>query len=149
MDFSLTPKVEDLRNRLVAFMDAHVYRAEPIADEQTHAASDQHQMPPIVRELQGKAKREGLWNLFLPDERYGAGLKNLEYGVLCEIMGRSRIAPRIFNCAAPDTGNMEILAEYGTPEQRQRWLEPMLAGEIRSRSRKNVQTEIRRFHNCE
>ena len=132
MDFSLTPKVEDLRNRLVAFMDAHVYRAEPIVGEQMHAVSDEHQIPPIIRQLQGEAKREELWNLFLPDGRYGAGLKNWEYGVLCEIMGRSPIAPRIFNCAAPDTGNMEILAEYGTPAQRQRWLEPMLAGEIRS-----------------
>jgi acyl-CoA dehydrogenase len=132
MDFSLTPKVDDLRKRLIAFMDEHVYAAERIAAEQVHASGDPHHMPKIIRDLQQKAKAQGLWNLFLPDEEYGAGLKNWEYGVLCEIMGRSMIAPRIFNCAAPDTGNMEILAEYGTPEQKKRWLEPLLAGEIRS-----------------
>jgi acyl-CoA dehydrogenase len=132
MDFSLNPKVEDLRKRLVAFMDEHVYAAEKVAAEQVHASGDPHHMPRIIKELQQKAKTQGLWNLFLPDREHGAGLKNWEYGVLCEIMGRSMIAPRIFNCAAPDTGNMEILAEYGTPEQKKRWLEPLLAGEIRS-----------------
>jgi acyl-CoA dehydrogenase len=132
MEFSLTPKVEDLRNRLIAFMDEHVYPNEKVAAEQVHASGDEHLEPPIVKELKKKAKAQGLWNLFLPDEEYGAGLKNWEYGTLCEIMGRSYIAPRVFNCAAPDTGNMEILAEFGTPEQKQRWLEPMLAGEMRS-----------------
>jgi acyl-CoA dehydrogenase len=132
MDFALTPKVEDLRNRLIAFMDENIYRAEPIAAEQVHASGDPHHMPRIITELQHKAKSQGLWNLFLPDEEYGAGLKNWEYGVLCEIMGRSMIAARVFNCAAPDTGNMEILAEFGSAEQKRRWLEPMLAGEIRS-----------------
>lgn len=132
MDFSLTPKVEDLREQLIAFMDEHVYAAEQVAAEQVHASGDPHHTPQIVRELQQKAKALGLWNLFLPDETYGAGLKNWEYGLLCEIMGRSMIAPRIFNCAAPDTGNMEILAEYGTAEQKKKWLEPLLAGEIRS-----------------
>ncbi len=133
MDFSLSPKVEDLRKRLGAFMDAHVYPAEATAAEQARARGGENLVaPPVTRELQQKAKAEGLWNLFLPDPQYGAGLKNWEYGVLCEIMGRSPIAPRVFNCAAPDTGNMEILLEYGTAEQKQRWLEPLLAGEIRS-----------------
>ena len=132
MDFSLTPKVEDLRSRLIAFMDEHVYPNEKVAAEQVHASGDEHLEAPIVKELKKKAKAQGLWNLFLPDEEYGAGLKNWEYGTLCEIMGRSYIAPRVFNCAAPDTGNMEILAEFGTPAQEKRWLEPMLAGEMRS-----------------
>jgi acyl-CoA dehydrogenase len=132
MDFSLTPKLEDLRNRLIAFMDEYVYPNEKVAAEQVHASGDEHLEPPIVKELKKKARAQGLWNLFLPDEEYGAGLKNWEYGMLCEIMGRSYIAPRVFNCAAPDTGNMEILAEFGTPEQKKRWLEPMLAGAMRS-----------------
>jgi len=132
MDFSLTPKVEDVRNRLIAFMDEYVYPNEKVAAEQVHASGDEHLEPPIVKELKKKAKAQKLWNLFLPDDEYGAGLKNWEYGTLCEIMGRSYIAPRVFNCAAPDTGNMEILAEFGTPAQKQRWLEPMLAGEMRS-----------------
>jgi acyl-CoA dehydrogenase len=132
MDFALTPKVEELRTRLVAFMDEYVYRAEHLAEEQVLAGGDEHAEPPIVKELKQKARAQGLWNLFLPDNKYGAGLKNWEYGALCEIMGRSLIAPRIFNCAAPDTGNMEILAEFGTAEQKKRWLQPMLAGEMRS-----------------
>jgi acyl-CoA dehydrogenase len=132
MDFASSPRVDDLRKRLVAFMDAYVYPAEAVAEEQERAAADSHATPPIVRELQSRARAEGLWNLFFPDQRYGAGLENWEYGILCEVMGRSPIAPRIFNCAAPDTGNMEILAEYGTEEQKKRWLEPLLAGEIRS-----------------
>jgi acyl-CoA dehydrogenase len=132
MEFSLTPKVEELRNRLVAFMEEHVYPNEKVAADQVHASGDEHLEPPIVKELKKKAKAQGLWNLFLPDEEYGAGLKNWEYGTLCEVMGRSYIAPRVFNCAAPDTGNMEILAEFGTPEQKKRWLEPMLAGQMRS-----------------
>jgi acyl-CoA dehydrogenase len=132
MDFLLTPRVDELRKRLVAFMDARVYPAEALAEEQARAAADPHAIPPVVRDLQQRARAEGLWNLFFPDERLGMGLKNWEYGILCEIMGRSPIAPRVFNCAAPDTGNMEILAEYGTNEQQKRWLEPMLAGEIRS-----------------
>lgn len=132
MDFAISSKVEELRTRLVAFMDEYVYRAEHLAEEQVRACGDEHAEPPIVKELKQKAKTQGLWNLFLPDGKYGAGLKNWEYGVLCEIMGRSLIAPRIFNCAAPDTGNMEILAEFGTAEQKTRWLQPMLAGEMRS-----------------
>ncbi len=132
MDFSITPKVEDLRHRLIAFMDEHVYAAEKVASEQVHASGDQHLEPPIMKELKKKARAQGLWNLFLPDKEYGAGLNNQEYGVLCEVMGRSQIASRIFNCNAPDTGNMEILAEFGSPEQKKRWLQPLLDGEIRS-----------------
>jgi acyl-CoA dehydrogenase len=132
MDFALTPKVEDVRQRLIAFMDAHVYPAEKVAEAQVRASGDEHLEPPIVRELKRTARAQGLWNLFMPDARYGAGLKNWEYGVLCEIMGRSLIAPRIFNCNAPDTGNMEILAEFGSAAQQKRWLQPLLEGEIRS-----------------
>jgi acyl-CoA dehydrogenase len=132
MDFSITPKVEDLRHRLIAFMDEHVYAAEKLAAQQVHASGDQHLEPPIMKELKKKARAQGLWNLFLPDKEYGAGLNNQEYGVLCEVMGRSQIASRIFNCNAPDTGNMEILAEFGSPEQKKRWLQPLLDGEIRS-----------------
>ena len=132
MDFTLTPKLEDLRGRLTAFMDEHVYAAEAVVEEQVHASGDPHHQPQIIRDLQKRARAAGLWNLFLPDPEHGAGLENWEYGVLCEIMGRSMIAPRIFNCAAPDTGNMEILHEYGTAEQKKRWLEPMLEGKIRS-----------------
>ena len=132
MDFSLTPKVDDYRQRLSAFMEQHVYAAEKLADEQIHASGDEHLEPPIIKELKRTARAQGLWNLFLPDTRYGAGLTNWEYGMLCEIMGRSPIAPRIFNCNAPDTGNMEILVEFGSAEQKQRWLDPLLAGETRS-----------------
>ncbi len=132
MDFSYGPKLEDLRGRLLAFMDEHVYAAERLAVEQVRASGVAHTEPPIVKELKQKARAEGLWNLFLPDQEHGAGLTNWEYGVLCEIMGRSPIAPRIFNCNAPDTGNMEILAEFGSAEQRKHWLQPLLDGEIRS-----------------
>ncbi len=131
MDFSPSPKVEDLRGRLVAFMQERVYRAEALAERQIAASGDPHHTPAILRELQAQARTQGLWNLFLPGE-HGAGLTNWEYGLLCEVMGRSLFAPRVFNCAAPDTGNMEILLEFGTAEQKKRWLDPMLAGEMRS-----------------
>src|SRR2546429_5791153 len=116
MDFSLSPKTEDLRRRVDAFMNEHVYKAEKIADQQLPA--DSHDEAPVVSELRRKAKSQGLWNLFLPDPKYGAGLNNHEYAPLCEMMGRSPIGARVFNCMAPDTGNMEILAEFGTPEQK-------------------------------
>lgn len=132
MDFEFSPKVKDLQARVTRFMEEHVYDAEKVAEDQIEASGDPHHIPEIVKELQAKAKGEGLWNLFLPDKEYGAGLTNHEYAPLCEIMGRSGIAPRVFNCAAPDTGNMEILAEFGTPEQKERWLLPLLNGEIRS-----------------
>jgi acyl-CoA dehydrogenase len=132
MDFEPSDKVKALQETLERFMAEHVDPAERVAAEQIQASGDPHCEPEIVWELKQKARSIGLWNLFLPDERYGAGLTNLEYAPLCEIMGRSAIAPRVFNCNAPDTVNMEILAEFGSEEQRKTYLEPLLAGEIRS-----------------
>ncbi|MDX6638929.1 MAG: acyl-CoA dehydrogenase [Solirubrobacterales bacterium] len=136
MDFSLSPEVETLRDRIRGFCEEHVY---PHELEAMRALDSEVTMetrvayPEILLEIRAKAREEGLWNLFIPDERYGTGLSNLEYGVLCEEMGRSpAIAPMAFNCSAPDTGNMEILAEHGTEEQKDRWLRPLLDGEIRS-----------------
>ncbi|HWT90400.1 MAG TPA: acyl-CoA dehydrogenase family protein [Solirubrobacterales bacterium] len=134
MDFTPSPEVAELRERVLDFMDAEIYPQEreimEALDEEVGPGVPYPQNLTAVRE---KAKDEGLWNLFMPDERFGPGLKNWEYGLLCEEMGRSPVvAPMAFNCAAPDTGNMEILAEHGTPEQRERWLEPLLEGRIRS-----------------
>ncbi len=130
MDFTLSPKVEDLRRRVAGFMDEHVYPAEKALHEQL--LGNRHEEPQIIKDIRKQAKAEGLWNLFLPDDRYGKGLKNYEYAPLCEVMGRSPIGARAFNCMAPDTGNMEILAEFGTAEHKKRWLEPCLEGEIRT-----------------
>jgi acyl-CoA dehydrogenase len=122
----------NLQQRLTAFMDEHIYPNEETFRRQI-AEGDRWQPVPIVEELKTKALAAGLWNLFLPESEYGAGLSNADYAPLCEIMGRSaRFAPEVFNCSAPDTGNMEVLVRYGTPEQRKQWLEPLLAGEIRS-----------------
>lgn len=132
MDFEHSPKVRDLLARLGAFMAEHVYPNEPVYSEQVAGSADRWVSPPIMEEMKAKARAAGLWNLFLPDHDGGAGLSNLEYAPLCEIMGRSPIASEVFNCSAPDTGNMEVLARYGTSEQKKRWLEPLLAGEIRS-----------------
>ncbi|HLG00851.1 MAG TPA: acyl-CoA dehydrogenase family protein [Acidimicrobiia bacterium] len=132
MDFSHSPKAEDLQKKLTDFMESHVYPAERAYREQLEAAGDPHFHPPIMEDLKAQARSRGLWNLFLPDAKWGAGLTNLEYAPLAEIMGRSGLAPEATNCAAPDTGNMEILAEFGTPEQQDRWLVPLLEGEIRS-----------------
>jgi acyl-CoA dehydrogenase len=132
MDFELTDKAKQVQEQILRFMDEQIYPNERTYVEQVEASGDPHCEPAIMKELRGKAKALGLWNLFLPDPEHGAGLTNLEYTPLCETMGRSPLAPRVFNCAAPDTGNMEILAEFGTPEQKKRWLEPMLEGEIRS-----------------
>ena len=132
MDFTPSPKVQELKQRIVDFMERHV---APVEAEIAHQADEVRPgvpYPPALLPLRRKAKAEGLWNLFLPDAEYGAGLTNWEYGILCEQMGRSLVAPAVFNCAAPDTGNMEILAEYGTAEQKKRWLQPLLEGEIRS-----------------
>ena len=131
MNFDFSPKVQDYRQRLLAFMDEHIYPNEALFRQQI-SEGDRWATPQILEELKPKARAEGLWNLFLPDSRYGAGLTNLEYAPLCEIMGRSPMAPEVFNCSAPDTGNMEVLVRYGTDEQRERWLKPLLAGEIRS-----------------
>jgi acyl-CoA dehydrogenase len=135
MDFTPTPQVESLLERIREFNEEHVY---PIEMELLKALDEEvtvetpRAYPEGLVELRERAKADGLWNLFMPDERYGAGLTNWEYGMLCEEMGRSLISPMVYNCSAPDTGNMEILAEYGTPEQVERWLRPLLEGEIRS-----------------
>jgi len=128
--FETSDKVKDLERRLLAFMDEHIYPNE----QRFHDEVERNRWTPtkIVEELKPKARTAGLWNLFLPDSEYGAGLTNLEYAPLCEIMGRSHMAPEVFNCSAPDTGNMEVLARYGSAEQKERWLRPLLAGEIRS-----------------
>jgi len=131
VDFDYSPKVKELQKKLVAFMDAHVYPNEERFHEEV-AEGDRWQPTRIVEELKQKAKAAGLWNLFLPQSSRGAGLTNMEYAPLCEIMGRVGWAPEVFNCSAPDTGNMEVLERYGTPEQKKQWLEPLLAGEIRS-----------------
>jgi acyl-CoA dehydrogenase len=134
MDFSLDAKTEDLRERLLDFMATHVYPAEPVFAEQLAALPDRWAWDtvPVLAELRAEARRRGLWNLFLPGE-HGAGLTNLQYAPLAEITGRSPgLAPAALNCAAPDTGNMELLAQFGTPEQQREWLEPLLDGRIRS-----------------
>jgi acyl-CoA dehydrogenase len=131
MNFEFTDKVKSLQKRLQAFMDEHIYPNEQrYADELN---PDDRWLPSeIIAELKPKARAAGLWNLFLPESEDGAGLTNLEYAPLCEIMGRSTMAPEVFNCSAPDTGNMEVLARYGTQEQKERWLKPLLEGEMRS-----------------
>jgi acyl-CoA dehydrogenase len=130
MDFAFSDKVKDLQRRLQAFMDEYIYPNE----QRFYDEIQRNRWSPtgVIEELKGKARAVGLWNLFLRDDDNGAGLTNLEYAPLCEIMGRSVMAPEVFNCSAPDTGNMEVLARYGTPEQKERWLKPLLAGEIRS-----------------
>jgi len=132
MDFEFSDRVKALQASLSAFMETHVYPHEVAVEELLERAPSRWTVPPIIEELKAKARAAGLWNLFLPDSEYGAGLSNLEYAPLCEIMGRSLIAPELFNCNFPDTGNMEVLVRYGTPEQQERWLRPLLAGTIRS-----------------
>jgi acyl-CoA dehydrogenase len=131
MHFEFSDKVKELQKRVSAFMDEHVYPNEKTFFAQINEG-DRWQPTAIVEELKKKARAQGLWNLFLPESEYGAGLTNLEYAPLCEIMGRSTMAPEVFNCSAPDTGNMEVLVRYGTREQKDRWLGPLLEGEIRS-----------------
>jgi acyl-CoA dehydrogenase len=135
MNFEYSSKVQELQQRIYAFMDDYIYPNERTFHEQI--AANRWQVPPIIEEVKERARAAGLWNLFLPRESdpdglYGAGLSNLEYAPLCEIMGRSQMGPEVFNCSAPDTGNMEVLVRYGTQEQKERWLKPLLAGEIRS-----------------
>ncbi|MBK3572791.1 acyl-CoA dehydrogenase family protein [Streptomyces sp. MBT65] len=132
MDFGLSPKADELRSRMAAFMDEYVLPAEDVYDRQLAEAADPHELPPVMRELKEKARAEGLWNLFLAHGELGAGLTNLDYAPLAELAGRSIIGPEVFNCSAPDTGNMELLALFGTPEQQDRWLRPLLTAEIRS-----------------
>src|SRR3569833_3562325 len=131
MDFEYSQKTKDLMARLNAFMDQHIYPNEKRFLEEV-AEGDRWQPTKVIEEMKAKAREAGLWNLFLPESEYGAGLTNLEYAPLCEIMGRSPIAPEAFNCSAPDTGNMETLVRYATREQQDRWLTPLLEGEIRS-----------------
>src|ERR1700685_4855629 len=135
MDFSHSEKVRLLQEQLERFMHAHVYPAELSFHEEMaeyRHAGNPWQTTRVMEELKLKARAENLWNLFLPHSEHGAGLTNLEYAPLCEIMGRSHIAPEAFNCSAPDTGNMEVLARYATKAQQQRWLAPLLDGTIRS-----------------
>jgi len=130
VDFEFSDKVKALAQRLRAFLDEHVYPNEQ--RYYAEIAADRWKLSRVIEELKPKARAAGLWNLFLPDSEYGAGLTNLEYAPLCELTGRSVMAPEVFNCSAPDTGNMEVLARYGSAEQKARWLKPLLAGEIRS-----------------
>ena len=130
MNFEFSDKVKELQRRLQTFLDEHIYPNEA----RFYDEIERNRWTPtrVIEELKPKARAAGLWNLFLPESEQGAGLTNLEYAPLCEIMGRSPMAPEVFNCSAPDTGNMEVLARYGTAEQKERWLKPLLAGEIRS-----------------
>ncbi len=154
MDFDYSPKVVDLKARVEGFMAEHVYPNEGRILAQI-AEGDRWQPVPLIEELKQRARAAGLWNLFLPESEYGAGLKNLEYAPLCEVMGRSHFAPETFNCSAPDTGNMEVLVRYGTEAQRKQWLLPLLDGKIRSgfamtepevasSDATNIETRIRR-----
>lgn len=131
MNFDYSPKTAELQQRLQAFMREHIYPNEAVYHEQVNTG-ERWKVLPIIEDLKTRAKAENLWNLFLPESELGAGLTNYEYATLCEIMGSVPWAPEVFNCSAPDTGNMEVLAKYGTPEQQEKWLKPLLAGEIRS-----------------
>ncbi|MGD9715292.1 MAG: acyl-CoA dehydrogenase family protein, partial [Thermomicrobiales bacterium] len=130
MLYPASQRTTELRSQIETFMEEHIY-----PNEKRYFAEAREQGPwkvfPVVEELKTIARARGLWNLFLPESDYGRGLTNLDYAPLCEVMGRSLLAPEVFNCSAPDTGNMEVLTRYGTPEQRERWLKPLLAGEIR------------------
>ena len=135
MDFAHSPKVQELQKRVTAFMEQHVYPAEAVfhAEVEENRRKGNAWIPTrVVEDLKKKARAAGLWNLWLPESEYGAGLTNLEYAPLCEIMGRSHIGPETFNCSAPDTGNMEVLVRYGNEAQKKKWLAPLLEGEIRS-----------------
>jgi acyl-CoA dehydrogenase len=132
MDFEPSQRCSEFKERLTAFMDEHVYPAEAVYDAQLRESGDPHHHPPVMEELKARAREAGLWNMFLPDEEHGAGLSNSDYAPLAEILGRSPIASEACNCSAPDTGNMEVLHQFGTPEQKDRWLTPLLEGEIRS-----------------
>ena len=131
MNFEFSNKVIELQNKLTNFMSENVYKNEEVFEDQLNK-NGRWTIPPVLEELKEKAKKEGLWNLFLPESDLGAGLKNIEYAPLCEIMGRSPIGAEIFNCSAPDTGNMEVFVRYGTDDQKEKWLKPLLNGEIRS-----------------
>jgi acyl-CoA dehydrogenase len=154
MHFEFSGKVIDLQKRLTRFMDEHIYPNEACYCDHTNGPN-RWQPVPVIEELKPKARAAGLWNLFLPESELGAGLSNLEFAPLCEIMGRSTMAPEVFNCSAPDTGNMEVLERYASPELKERWLKPLLSGEVRScfamtepqvasSDATNIESEIRR-----
>jgi acyl-CoA dehydrogenase len=132
MDFQPSERCSEFKERLTAFMDEHIYPAEEIYERQLRDSGDPHHQPAIMEELKKRARDAGLWNMFLPDEQHGAGLSNADYAPLAEILGHSPIASEACNCSAPDTGNMEVLHQFATPEQKDRWLMPLLDGEIRS-----------------
>src|SRR6201995_2477822 len=135
MDFAYSPRTKDLQQKVTAFMEAHVYPAEKGFHDEVaanRAAGDPWKPTKVVEELKKKARAQGLWNLFLPESELGAGLTNLEYAPLCEIMGRSPIGPEAFNCSAPNTGNTEVLGRYGTAEEKKQWPDPLLDGKTRS-----------------
>ncbi len=132
MDFEPSKRCSEFKERLGAFLDEHVYPAEPVYEQQLRDSGDPHHQPAVMEELKVKARAAGLWNMFLPDEEHGADLSNSDYAPLAEMLGRSPIASEACNCSAPDTGNMEVLHQFGTDEQKERWLRPLLDGEIRS-----------------
>src|SRR5271168_3731967 len=132
MDFQPSERCREFQDRLTAFMDERIYAAEAVYEEQLRAAGDPHAQPPIMEELKSEARERGLWNMFHPNPEFGAGLTNTDYAPLAELLGRSHIASEATNCAAPDTGNMEVLTQFGSPEQQDRWLRPLLDGDIRS-----------------
>src|SRR5882672_8512865 len=132
MDFEYSARTKTYLNQVRSFMDAHILPSETLYVQQVESASSRWTVPPVMEELKARARKEGLWNLFLPESDYGPGLSNLEYAPVCELMGRTPIAPEVFNCSFPDTGNAEVLVRYGTPEQKTQWLAPLLEGTIRS-----------------
>src|SRR5438105_8906097 len=132
MDFEEAARVRELRSAMWGFLRERVWPAEQRYWSEFSAATIPQRISPVMEELKAEARRRGLWNLFMPDDEWGAGLSNVEYAPLAEISGWSALAPEAINCSAPDTGNMEVLARFGTPEQQERWLKPLLAGEIRS-----------------
>jgi acyl-CoA dehydrogenase len=132
MDFEHSARTTKYLDQVRSFINAHILPSETLYAQQLESASSRWAVPPVMEELKSRARREGLWNLFLPGSEYGPGLTNLEYAPICELMGRTPIAPEVFNCSFPDTGNMEALVRYGTPEQKQQWLVPLLEGTIRS-----------------
>src|SRR5919112_238785 len=155
MLFPISPRAEDLRHRVTEFMEAPVYPAEEVFEQQLNAMPNRWGVVPVMEDLKERARAQGLWNLFLPKRHYPDALSNLEYAMICEIMGRSPIGAEPFNCSAPDTGNMETIILYGSPEHRERWLKPLMEGEIRpcfamtepdvaSSDATNIRTEIRR-----
>ncbi|HWX88067.1 MAG TPA: acyl-CoA dehydrogenase family protein, partial [Solirubrobacteraceae bacterium] len=132
MDFQASERCIEFQERLQAFMDEHVYPAEPVYERQLAESGDPHHQPQVMEDLKALARADGLWNMFLPDAEHGAGLSNSDYAPLAEILGRSHIASETCNCSAPDTGNMEVLHQFATDEQKSLWLNPLLEGEIRS-----------------